>query len=174
VRQFKPTHLDYLQGFSDLGLRTHGAPTSFKTFLNIVETAGLTEELANGRPYLVLAPIDLASSTMATPQREALLSDPQAAGDFVRTHMIEASVPRGSLAKTPGGPLDLIYQALPDQYAHSRALTHIAHQSRGPRRSRSLSFAPARDEHHHTADVGQDTAVPVTVDLLDGKTAGGE
>jgi hypothetical protein len=71
------------------------------TFLAIVETAGLTEELTNGGPYLVLAPIDLAFATLAAPQREALLSDPKVVGDFVRNHVIEAYVPRGSLAKTP-------------------------------------------------------------------------
>lgn len=45
-----------------------GAPTSFKTFLSIVETAGLTEELANGGPYLVLAPIEGRVARWSAPE----------------------------------------------------------------------------------------------------------
>ena len=104
--------IDFLQGFSGKQLAMHGALTSFDTFLAAIKTAGLTEELAHGGPHLVLAPTDAAFAALPKAKREALLADPKALGDLVRNYIVAGYVPRGSLAETPGGPLDRTFTNL--------------------------------------------------------------
>jgi hypothetical protein len=50
--------MHHLQGYSGKHVSVHGDLTLFETFLAAIKTAGLTEELASGGPYLVLAPTD--------------------------------------------------------------------------------------------------------------------
>lgn len=104
--------IDFLQGFSGKQLSTHGAPTSFDTFLTAIKTAGLSEELAHGGPHLVLAPTDAALAALPKEKREALLADSKALGDLVRNHIVAGYVPKGSLAETPGGPFDRTFTNL--------------------------------------------------------------
>ncbi|MDQ3398387.1 MAG: fasciclin domain-containing protein, partial [Deinococcota bacterium] len=76
----------------------------FNTYLNALETAGLTEMLANGKPYLLYAPSDEAFAALPKDQLDALMSDPQALADLLRYHIVEGYYPYGTLPgrKRPG------------------------------------------------------------------------
>lgn len=76
----------------------------FNTYLNALETTGLTEMLANGKPYLMYAPSDEAFAALPKDQLDALMSDPQALADLLRYHIVEGYYPYGTLPgkKAPG------------------------------------------------------------------------
>lgn len=98
--------MDFLESFSDAGFESDYQAATFDTFLAAVKTAGLTDLLTTGGPYLVWPPTDAAFATLPKDQLDALMGDPKALGDLVRNHIIEGYVPRGSTSKTPGGTLD--------------------------------------------------------------------
>jgi uncharacterized surface protein with fasciclin (FAS1) repeats len=97
--------ISFMQGYSGAGI-VHDGTWSFDTFLAAIKTAGLTDLLATGGPYLVLAPTDEAFAALPKAKRDALLADPKALADLVRNHIVAGYIPRGSLAKTPGGSFD--------------------------------------------------------------------
>ncbi len=97
--------LDYLRGFSGKKVNVDG-PASFDILLAAIKTAGLTDLLTTGGPYWFLAPTDAAFKALPDQQRTALLADPQALGDLIRNLLVPAYVPRGALAKTPGGAFE--------------------------------------------------------------------
>ena len=84
----------------------------FDTFVSAVETAGLTELLSSGGPYLLLAPTNEAFEALPKDQLGALMADPEALAELLRNHIIEEYVPRGSLAETPGGPFNRTFTNL--------------------------------------------------------------
>ena len=57
--------------------------------------------LANGGPYLLFAPTDAAFAALPKDQRDALLADPQALGDLLRSHIVEGYYPPRSLSPNP-------------------------------------------------------------------------
>jgi len=107
VSQSVPTSdlntIDFLQGFSGADFESNGKAVTFNTFLSVIKTAGLTDLFKSGEPLLVLAPTDAAFAALPKATLDALMADPKALADLVHNHVVEAYVPRGSLAKTPGG-----------------------------------------------------------------------
>jgi WD40 repeat protein/uncharacterized surface protein with fasciclin (FAS1) repeats len=89
--------IDFLQVTSD-GFAKVGHPESgFTSFLAALKTAGLTEELAQGGPYLIFAPTDAAFAALPKDKRDALMADPQALVDLIHTHLIEGYFPYGTM-----------------------------------------------------------------------------
>lgn len=76
----------------------------FNTYLSALETTGLTETLANGKPHLLYAPTDDAFAALPKDQLDALMSDPQAMAELLRYHIVEGYYPYGTLPSfiTPG------------------------------------------------------------------------
>jgi len=97
--------IDFLQGFTGKHV-VQGSEISFETLLAAIKTAGLTDLLITGGPYYMLAPTDSAFAALPKKQLDALLADPPALANLLRNHIVAEYVPRGSLAKTPGGVLD--------------------------------------------------------------------
>lgn len=85
---------------------------SFSIVLAAIKTAGMTDLYAGGPTLLFLPPTDHAFAALPKAQREALLADPAALAAMLRSHTIAAYVPRGSLAKTPGGSFDRSFKNL--------------------------------------------------------------
>lgn len=69
----------------------------FNTYLNALETTGLTEMLANGKPYLLYAPSDEAFAALPKDQLDALIADPQAMAELLRYHIVEGYFPYGTV-----------------------------------------------------------------------------
>jgi uncharacterized surface protein with fasciclin (FAS1) repeats len=98
--------VSFLQGLSE-DARNGGPSPSFNTFLAALQTTGLTDLLVAGGPYLLLAPTDAAFAALPPNQRAALLADPQALADVIRTHIVAGYYPPGSLGKHgPNGGFD--------------------------------------------------------------------
>jgi uncharacterized surface protein with fasciclin (FAS1) repeats len=105
--------IDYLHAFDPEKLvGPSGDTPSFHTVLDAIETAGLTEMYSAATPLLFLPPTDQAFGAMPAAERDALLADPAALATLLRAHTIEAYVPRGSLATTPGGTFDRTFTNL--------------------------------------------------------------
>ncbi|MDQ3399179.1 MAG: fasciclin domain-containing protein [Deinococcota bacterium] len=98
--------LEFMRGFSGLGVQRGGQILSFDTFLAAVETAGLSEMLATGGPYLMFVPIDEAFANLPEGQLNALMADPEALADWLRYHITEGYYPPGSLSGTSYGTVD--------------------------------------------------------------------
>ena len=98
--------IDFLQGFNGVDFESNGKAVTFNTFLSAIKTAGLTNLFTSGKPLLVLAPTDAAFAALPKATLDALMTDPKAMVDLVHNHVIEEYVPRGSLAKTPGGEFE--------------------------------------------------------------------
>jgi uncharacterized surface protein with fasciclin (FAS1) repeats len=98
--------IEYLQGFSGKNIKVNDASWSFDTFLAAIKTAGLTDLLTHGGPYLLFPPTDSAFAALPKATRDALLADPKALADLIRSHIVAGYYPHGSLAGTPGGNVD--------------------------------------------------------------------
>jgi uncharacterized surface protein with fasciclin (FAS1) repeats len=85
----------------DLAATTNGQTPAFNTFRAALKTTGLAAKVANGSPYLLLAPTDAAFAALPKDQRDALLADPQALGDLLRSHIVEGYYPPRSLSPNP-------------------------------------------------------------------------
>jgi uncharacterized surface protein with fasciclin (FAS1) repeats len=83
-----------------------GSFPSFSTVLAAIKTAGMTDLYASTSAMLFLPPTDRAFAALPQDRRDALLVDPAALAAMLRSHTIAEYVPRGSLAKTPGGSFD--------------------------------------------------------------------
>jgi hypothetical protein len=57
--------------------------------------------LKTGGPFLLLAPTDAAFAALPKDQRDALLADPQALGDLLRSHIVDGYYPPRSLSPNP-------------------------------------------------------------------------
>jgi len=90
--------IDYLQGLTAEHAKNGGAP-SFANFLAAVKTAGLTDQLTTGGPYLVFVPTDAAFAALPKEQLDALLADPKALGDLARAHIGMGYYPTGTLGQ---------------------------------------------------------------------------
>ena len=77
---------------------------NFSTYLNALETTGLSKTLANGNAYMLYVPTDEAFATLPKDQLDALLADPQAMTELLRYHIVEGYYPYGTLPgwQTPG------------------------------------------------------------------------
>lgn len=89
--------LDFLQLQSDESTKNGGQTPAFITFLAALKAAGLTEELAQGGPYLLFAPTDAAFAALPKDKRDALLADPKALAGLINTHLITGYFPYGSM-----------------------------------------------------------------------------
>jgi uncharacterized surface protein with fasciclin (FAS1) repeats len=89
-----------------------GSFPSFHTVLAAIKTAGMTDLYAGGPTLLFLPPTDRAFADLPQPDRDRLLADPAALAAMLRSHTIAGYVPRGSLAKTPGGSFDRSFKNL--------------------------------------------------------------
>ena len=89
--------VNYLKEVTRIGRAADGDAPTFDTFLKALETAGLTETLATGGPYLLNAPTDKAFSALPQDELDALMADPEALADLVRYHVGEGYYPYGNL-----------------------------------------------------------------------------
>jgi uncharacterized surface protein with fasciclin (FAS1) repeats len=96
--------VEYLQLLTDTSAKNGGKSPSFASFLAALKTAGLSELLTTGGPYLVLAPREEAFAALPKDKLDALLADPKALTDLLRGHIVEGYYPGGSLASAPGVP----------------------------------------------------------------------
>ena len=92
--------ISFLQGFSGKKLAME-AQISFVTLLGAIKTAGLTDTLNTGGPYVFFAPTDAAFAALPQDKRDALLADPQALANLLRSLIVPGYFPLGSLSKTP-------------------------------------------------------------------------
>jgi uncharacterized surface protein with fasciclin (FAS1) repeats len=105
--------VDYLRGFDAKNLLpASDSFPSFATLLTAIETAGLRHLYTGGATLLFLPPTDKAFAALPAAERDALLADPVALADMLRAHTVAAYVPRGGLAKTPGGAFDRAFTNL--------------------------------------------------------------
>jgi uncharacterized surface protein with fasciclin (FAS1) repeats len=72
----------------------------------------MTDLYTGGATVLLLAPTDCAFSDLPQAQRDALLANPTALANMLRSHTIAEYVPRGGLATTPGGSFDRTFTNL--------------------------------------------------------------
>jgi uncharacterized surface protein with fasciclin (FAS1) repeats len=93
--------IDFLHSYTALAPTTNGATPTFDTFLSALQKTGLTQVLKTGGPFLLLAPTDAAFAALPKDQRDALLADPQALGDLLRSHIVDGYYPPRSLSPNP-------------------------------------------------------------------------
>lgn len=92
--------IDYMKMFGVVARQQR----SFDIFLKAIQTAGLTEQLNTGGPYLVFAPSDSgfgdAVNLKLLPQTklDAIQNDPKAAAEFVKGYVAQGFYPLGSLS----------------------------------------------------------------------------
>lgn len=90
--------LEFLQGFNEVDYISHGITYSFRTFLDAVEKAGLTDMLTTGGPYRIYVPTDEAFSPLRRDGVfDALMADPEALADLLRAHIAPGYYPPGTL-----------------------------------------------------------------------------
>jgi uncharacterized surface protein with fasciclin (FAS1) repeats len=71
----------------------------FTTYLNALETAGLTDTLISESPYMLFAPTDQAFAAMPKEELDALMADPEALADLLQAHIAPGYYPPGSLGR---------------------------------------------------------------------------
>jgi uncharacterized surface protein with fasciclin (FAS1) repeats len=89
--------VDLLGDASDAAAKNGGRSPSFKTFLAALDTTGLTQMLTTGGPYLLFPPTDEAFAALPKAKRDALLADPKALADVLRTQIVAGYYPPGTL-----------------------------------------------------------------------------
>jgi uncharacterized surface protein with fasciclin (FAS1) repeats len=95
--------VDFLQVRSD-GFAKVGHPEwGFTSFLAALKTAGLSEEVAQGGPYLIFAPTDAAFAALPKGKLDALVADTKALADLIHTHLIEGYFPTGTMGPAGQG-----------------------------------------------------------------------
>ncbi len=98
--------IDFMKGYSGKHVTSGGSNVSFDTFLAALKTTGLTDVFATGGPYALLVPTDDAFTAMPKAQRDALMANPKALADVLRTHISQGYYPSYSFSKKPGEPWD--------------------------------------------------------------------
>ncbi|MDQ3398388.1 MAG: fasciclin domain-containing protein [Deinococcota bacterium] len=91
--------VELLQVQNEVAAQDSGHPFVFNTFLNAIETAGLTELLTTGSPYMLLAPTDEAFEALPKEELDALMADPEALADLLRAHIFPGYYPFGRLGQ---------------------------------------------------------------------------
>ncbi len=91
--------VDFLQVQSDVAAQDGGHTITFTTFLNAVDTAGLSDLLTTGSPYMLFAPTDEAFAALPKEELDALIADPDALADLLRAHIAAGYYPPGSLGR---------------------------------------------------------------------------
>lgn len=89
--------IDFLQVRTDVSAKNGADMPAFTTFLAALKTAGLTDMLATGGPYIVFAPTDEAFAALPQDKRDALMADPKTLTDLLSTHIVEGFYPFGTL-----------------------------------------------------------------------------
>ena len=95
--------VELLQVQNEVAAQDDGHPFVFNTFLNAIETAGLTDLLTTGSPYLLFAPTDEAFDALPKEELDALMADPEALADLLRAHIVEGYYPFGRTRLGQGG-----------------------------------------------------------------------
>ena len=95
--------VDFFQVRTDALIKVEHPEWGFSTFLQALKTAGLTDELAQGGPYLIFAPTNEAFSKLPKDKRDALLADPKALTDLIHTHLIQGYFPTGTMGPVGQG-----------------------------------------------------------------------
>jgi len=70
---------------------------NFKTFIRVIQKAGLNNNLSDGGQYTVFAPNDAAFSKYSSEKIENLLNDKDRLLTVVKTHILAKKVPSTSL-----------------------------------------------------------------------------
>ena len=91
--------VEFLQVQTDVAAQDGGHTLTFNTFLDAVETGGLTDLLTTGSPYMLFAPTDEAFEALPKEELDALMADPEALADLLRAHIVEGYSPPGSLGR---------------------------------------------------------------------------
>ncbi len=91
--------VELLQVQNEVAAQDGGHTFVFNTFLNAIETAGLTDLLTTGSPYMLFAPTDEAFEALPKEEFDALMADPKALADLLRAHIVEGYYPFGSLGR---------------------------------------------------------------------------
>jgi hypothetical protein len=89
--------VELLQVQNEVAAQYGGRTFVFNTFLNAIETAGLTGLLTTGSPYMLFAPTDEAFEALPKEELDALMADPETLADLLRAHIVEGYYPPGSL-----------------------------------------------------------------------------
>lgn len=89
---------EFLAGFDGRDVNMDGHLITFKTFLNLVDKAGMRDELVNGGPYFLMAPTDEAFASLSQAEMDELLNDPQAIKTLLNAHIVDGYYPSGSLS----------------------------------------------------------------------------
>lgn len=76
-----------------------GVTPEFKTFNDLVKSAGMTETLKGTGPYTVFAPTDEAFAKMPKEQLEGIKSDPVKLKSFLSAHIVSGNVAAAAAAK---------------------------------------------------------------------------
>ena len=95
--------VDFLAGFDGRDVKLDGHLFTFTTFLNLIDKAGLRDQLANSDPYFLMAPTDEAFSKLPQADLDALLNDPQALLNLLNAHIVDGYYPSGSLSGSSYG-----------------------------------------------------------------------
>jgi uncharacterized surface protein with fasciclin (FAS1) repeats len=90
-----------LQAQSDESPKVGNPEWAYSTLLAALKTAGMTEQLITGGPYLVFAPTDDAFAALPKDKRHALMADPKALADMLRRYIVPGYYPYGSLSPAP-------------------------------------------------------------------------
>jgi uncharacterized surface protein with fasciclin (FAS1) repeats len=91
--------MDFLQLQTDQGIHDGDHNFAFSTFLAAVKKAGLTELLSNDNPFFLFAPTDEAFAKLPKEQLDALMADPEALVNLLRSHIAPGFYPVGSLGR---------------------------------------------------------------------------
>jgi len=97
--------INFLQSFSGKQL-TMQERVSFDTLLAAIKTAGLTDTLNTGGPYLFFAPTDAAFAALPKDKLDTLLADPQAIASLLRGLIVPGYFPVGTLSKSPNAAFE--------------------------------------------------------------------
>ena len=94
--------VEFLQVQNEVAAQNGGHTFTFNTFLNAVETAGLSDLLTTGSPYMLSAPTDEAFAALPKEELDALMADPEALADLLRAHIAPGYYPPGSRNRDGG------------------------------------------------------------------------
>ena len=105
------TGVEAQQGSKDIIITLRDAG-NFRTFLQAIEGAGLTQQLKGGAQYTIFAPTDDAFGRIPAVRRDSLLRDRASMEALIRNHIVEgrhtaqeARAGRGGMSFLGGGSL---------------------------------------------------------------------
>jgi uncharacterized surface protein with fasciclin (FAS1) repeats len=98
--------VDFLAGFDGRDVNIDGNLATFNTLLELIDKAGLSDELINSGPYFLMAPTDKAFSVLSQADLDALAKDPQALIELLNAYIVDGYYPSGSLSGSVYGQAD--------------------------------------------------------------------